>query len=204
DKAQRCGLKPGDVRRLASTLVAGIVAGSLFQDQKVYSVVVIGTPDLQHSLTSVRELLLDTPDGGHVRLGDVADVSILPALDLVRHNSVSRNFDVTMSVRGRDRDAVVRDLKQRLKGISFPLEFHAEVLGGYEEQQSALGRLLSFGIAALIAIFLLLQAAFGSWRLAALTFFTLPLALVGGVLAMWSHGGGLTLGSLVGLFAVFG
>src|SRR6266700_4155853 len=84
-KAQRYGLKPGDVRRLASTLVAGIVAGSLFEGQKVFDVVVWGTPDTRQSLSSVRDLLLDTPNGGHVRLGDVADVSILPTQNMIHH-----------------------------------------------------------------------------------------------------------------------
>src|SRR5207247_6445485 len=67
-KAQRYGLKPGDVRRAVSTLVAGIEAGSLFEEQKVFQVVVWGTPNTRHSLTSIRELLIDTPSGTQLRL----------------------------------------------------------------------------------------------------------------------------------------
>jgi Cu/Ag efflux pump CusA len=107
-------------------------------------------------------------------------------------------------VSGRDLGSVVNDVNQRLQGIKFPLEYHAEVLGEYQERQAAQGRLLGFGMAAALAVFLILQIAFGSWRLAALAFFTLPSALVGGVLAAFATGGVISLGSLVGFFTVFG
>jgi Cu/Ag efflux pump CusA len=203
-KAQHYGLKPGDVRRLVSTLVAGITVGSLFEGQKVFDVVVWGMPDARQSLTSVRNLIIDTPDGSHVRLGDVADVSIQPTQNMIHHETVSRRIDVGLSVRGRDPGAVLSDVQQRLQRIQFPLEYHAQVLGAYQDQQAAFQRLLIFGIAAAIGVFLLLQAAFGSWRLAAALFFALPSALLGGVLATFATGDILSLVSLVGLLAVFG
>jgi CzcA family heavy metal efflux pump len=204
EKAQHYGLKPGDVRRLASTLVAGITAGSLFEGQKVFDVVVWGTPETRQSLSSVRALLIDTPGGGHVRLGDVADVSILPTQNMIQHETVSRRIDVSLNVRGRDPGAVLNDVKQRLQGINFPLEYHSRVLGVYEDQQATQGRLLSFEIAAAIGIILLLQAAFGSWRLAALAFFSLPFAIAGGVLAAFATSNIISFASLAGLLAVFG
>jgi Cu/Ag efflux pump CusA len=88
--------------------------------------------------------------------------------------------------------------------VSFPLEYHPELLGEYAERQAAEQRLLGFGLAALIGIFLLLQAAFGSWRLALVSFVTLPAALVGGVLAAYLGGGILSIGSLVGFLAILG
>ncbi|TMM01237.1 MAG: efflux RND transporter permease subunit [Actinobacteria bacterium] len=91
-----------------------------------------------------------------------------------------------------------------MAGVKFPREYHAEVLGESTELNAAQRRLSVFGIAAAIAIFLLLQAAFGSLRLAALTFLLLPMALVGGVLAVRLGGGVLSLGSLVGFLTVFG
>jgi len=203
-KAQRYGLKPGDVRRAASTLVAGIEAGSLFQDQKVFQVVVWGTPQTRYSLTSIRNLLIDTPGGGQVRLGDVADVRIVPTPNLIQHETVSRRIDVGLNVRGRDPDAVVSDIQQRLSAIKFPLEYRAAVLGAYQEQQADQRNLLLFGLAAAIGVFLLLQAAFGSWRLATLAFFALPSALLGGVLAAFAAGGMISFASLVGLLAVLG
>jgi Cu/Ag efflux pump CusA len=203
-KAQKYGLKPGDVRRAASTFVAGIDAGSLFQDQKVFQVVVWGTPQTRSSLTSIQNLLIDTPSGGQVRLGDVANVSIAPSPNLVQHETVSRRIDVSLNVRGRDPSAVASDIQQRIQGINFPLEYRAQVLGGYEQQQAAQRRLLGIGIAAALAIFLLLQAALGSWRLASVIFLTLPSALIGGVIAAFVAGSLASLVALVGLLAIFG
>ncbi|WIG60054.1 MAG: CzcABC family efflux RND transporter, transmembrane protein [Ktedonobacterales bacterium] len=202
--AQRYGLKPGDIRRAAAALVAGTEVSDIHRDGKVYDVMVVGTPETYNSLTNIREMLIDTPDGGQVRLSDVADVSILPTPNLIEREHNSRRIDVGIKVTGRDLGAVVHDVNARLRGVSFPLEYHAQVLGEYAERQEAQGRLFAFGLAAAIGVFLLLQAAFGSWRLATLAFFTLPSALVGGILAAFATGGIISLGSLVGFFTVFG
>jgi CzcA family heavy metal efflux pump len=203
-KAQHYGLKPGDVRRAAATLIAGTEVSDIHRDGKVYDVMVWGTPEARQSLSSIRDLLINTPGGSQVRLGDVAEVRILPTPNLIEREHDSRRIDVSLNARGRDLGAVVRDVQQRLSGIKFPLEYHAEILGEYQERQAAQERLLIFGIASAIGVFLLLQAAFGSWRLASLAFFTLPSALVGGVLAALAAGGVISLGSLVGFFTVFG
>jgi Cu/Ag efflux pump CusA len=200
-KAQRHAIKPGDVRRAATTLLSGIQVGSLFEQQKVFDVVVWGTPDTRNSLTSVRRLLIDTPTGGHVRLEDVADVRIAPSPGVIKRQNVSRYVDVAANVGGRNRDDVVADVERRLHGVAFPIEYHAEVLSA---DRQPVGRLISIGIAAAVGIFLLLQAFLGSWRVAALSFTTLPIAVAGGALAALATGGGLSLGSYIALFAVFG
>lgn len=203
-KAQHYGLKPGDIRRAAGVIVAGAEVSDIHRDGKVYDVMVTGIPQLSMSLDSIRDLLLDTPDGGQVRLADVAEVSVLPTPNLIVREHNSRRIDVSLNSKGRDLGAVVNDVKQRLEGISFPLGYHAEVLGEYQERQEAQNRLLLLGLACAIGVFLLLQASFGSARLAALTFFTLPSALVGGLMAAFATGGIISLGSLVGFFTVFG
>ncbi len=204
-KAQLYGLKPGDVRRAASTFVAGVDAGSLFEEQKVFQVVVWGTPNTRHSLNSIRDLLIDTPNGGQVHLGDVASVNIAPTPNLIQHETVSRRIDVSLNVHGRDPSAVASDIKQSLQGIKFPLEYRAEVLGGYQEQQAAQIRLLGVGIAAALLIFLLLQVGFGgSWQLASVIFLALPSALFGGVLVAFVTSNLISLAALCGLFTVFG
>ncbi len=203
-KAQRYGLKPGDVRRAAGVFVSGNEVSDIHRDGKVYDVMVWGTPDTRASLTSIRNLLIDTPNGGQVRLGDVATVQILPTPNLIDREENSRRIDVSLNVSGRDLGAVANDVKQRLQRVNFPLGYHAEMLGVYAERQSAQSSLLGIGIAAALGVLLLLQIAFGSWRLAFLAFFTLPSALVGGVLAAFATGGIISLGSLVGFFTVFG
>ena len=93
------------------------------------------------------------------------------------------------SVEGRDLGSVVNELNDKLKGVSFERGYHAEVLGEYNERQAAQSRLLTSSIIAGVLILLLLQTSFRSWRLAILVFLTLPMALVGGVLAAWLAGG---------------
>jgi Cu/Ag efflux pump CusA len=203
-RAQRYGIKPGDVRRAEATYLSGIVVGSLFEKQKVFEVVVRGTPNVRRSLTDIRNLLIDTPTGGHVRLGAVADVRIRPTLQVIQREASSRRIDVTADVSGRSIGAVKDDVKRRIRQVKFPLEYHAQVIGSADGPQASAMRLLGFGIVAAIGIFLLLQAVFGSWRLASLAFLTLPLALVGGEIAALIAGGTVSLGALAGFLAVFG
>jgi Cu/Ag efflux pump CusA len=196
------GLKPGDIRRQATTLLSGLNVGNLFEEQKVFEVVVWGVPEIRHNLTNINELLLDTPDGGQVPLGEVADVRIVPAETMIKRDAVSRYIDIRANLSGRNFATVVANIKDRLQRVDFPFEFHAEVLSDSVERQAALQRLLAVAVAAVIGIFLLMQAAFGSWRLAFFVFLTLPMALTGGVLAAFIGGGILSLGSLVGFLAV--
>jgi CzcA family heavy metal efflux pump len=200
--AERYGIKPGDVRRAAATLLSGTEVGSLFEEQKVFGVVVWGTPENRNSLSSIRELLIDTPGGGHVRLGDVAQVRVAPSPAVIRHESVSRYLDVAANVDGRSTGSVEEDVERRLQEIQFPLEYHAEVLD--PEGRTPQGRLIAVGIAAAIGVLLLLQASFGSWRLAFLAFLAFPFALSGGALGTLADGGTLSLGSLVGFIALLG
>jgi Cu/Ag efflux pump CusA len=149
--------------------------------------------------------MVDVPGGGQVKLEDVADVRIKPAPSVIRHDNVSRSIDVTASISGRSLDAVVDDVETALKTqMSFPLEYHAEVLGDHADRQAAQRRTGIIALIAAVVIFLLLQAAFGSWRLAATTFLTLPMALVGGVLGVLLSGGILSLGALVGFVLLLG
>jgi Cu/Ag efflux pump CusA len=112
---------------------------------------------------------------------------------------VGANIDGT-----RDLGSVVNDFEGRLENVKWPPEFRAELLGEHTERQAATRRMMLYGLAAGIGIFLLLQASFGQWRLATLSFLTLPIALVGGVLAAYLTGGIISLGSLVGFFTVLG
>ena len=202
--AERYGLKPGDVRRAAAALAASEEVNDTWQNGRVFDVRVWGVPEIRSSLTDIRGLLIDTPEHGQVRLSDLATVEIRETPNSIRREDASRRIDVGANVRGRDLGAVVGDVEAALATVDFQLGYHPEVLGEYAERQAVQDRLIGFGLAAVIGIFLLLQAAFGSWRLAAFAFFTLPSALVGGVLAAWLTGGVISLGSLVGFFTVYG
>jgi Cu/Ag efflux pump CusA len=189
------------VRRAATTLLSGLVVGSLFEQQKVFDVVVWGVPSVRANLTSIRQLLIDTPGGGQVRLGDVAAVRIAASPGIIKRQDVSRYVDVGASVSGRDRDAVVRDVQGSLQSLRFPIEYHAEILAADTQPT---WRLISIAIAAVVGMLLLLQVLLGSWRLATFAMLTLPLAVLGAPAAVLAAGGKLSFGSYIGLFAVFG
>jgi CzcA family heavy metal efflux pump len=202
--AERYGLKPGDVRRAAGILLAGEEAGDIFRDGKAYDVQVWSTPETRQSLTDILNVLIDTPDGRRVLLAEVASVEVKPTPNLIQHEGGSRRIDIGAHVQGRDLGEVVREVQDKLDGMQFPLGYHAEMLGEFQERQSAQNRILIFGIAAIVIIFLLLQGTLDSGRLALLVLLTLPTALVGGLLAAFVTGRIISLGSLVGFLTVLG
>jgi CzcA family heavy metal efflux pump len=205
EAAKYYGIKPGDVRRAASTLIAGVEVGDIYEHHgRTYEVYVWSTPETRNSVSDIRELLIDTPAGGHVRLADVADVRIGPVPNVIAREGMSRRINIEANVRGRDLAAVAQDVGSVLKTIEFPLGHHPELIGEYAELQAAREHLLIASVLAAIGIFLLLQVCFGSWRLATFAFLTLPSALVGGVLAAFFSIGVISLGALVGFLTVFG
>jgi CzcA family heavy metal efflux pump len=203
-KAAKYGLKPGDVRRQAATIIASDEVGDVFRDGKVTGVVVWSVPQERNNLSSVTDLPLDTANGGKIKLGDIAAIKVVPNPNIVTRELGSRYINVSANVKGRDLGAVVADIKQGLKKVTYPRGEHSELLGEYKERQSAQSSLLTTAIIAAIAILLLLRASFGSWRLATFTMLTLPMALVGGAIAIYFGGGVVSIGALVGFFTVFG
>jgi CzcA family heavy metal efflux pump len=204
DAAARYEIVPGDVRRAAATLLSGIQVGSLFDEQKVFDVVVWGTPDVRHDVSSVEDLAIDLPTGGQVRLGDVASVRIGSSPTVIRHVDVSRSIDVTSDVSGRDLSAVVDDVQRSLREIDFPMEYHATLVGDFAADQAADREAWGFGIGAAIAVLLLVQAAIGNWRLAALVFVILPLSLSGGLVGALIGGRVISIGSVAGFLVILG
>jgi Cu/Ag efflux pump CusA len=204
DKALQYGLKPGDVRRVSGSLMAGNEVGDIFIKGRTYDVHLWTTPEWRHSLTSIEQMLIETPTGKRVRLGEVADVRILPTPNIIKREGGSRRIDVEANVKGRDLASVAQDVQQRLQTVRFPLGYRAVLQGEYVELKAAQRHLLLFAGLALLGILLLLQLSFRSWRLAILSFLTLPSALVGGVLAAYASGGVISLGSLVGFLSVLG
>jgi CzcA family heavy metal efflux pump len=203
-KAQQYGINPGDVRRTAATYFSGLNVGNLYQEQKVFDVVVKGTPSLQTGPNSLNDMLIDTQTGDEVRLGDIAEVRVVPYPTVIRHDATLRSLDVTAEVQGRDLGAVLKDVRDRVQKVQMPLEYHTEIVSGAAEQADHNLQTAGLALAVLIGMFLLLQAALVSWRLATLALATLPLSVAGGVLVAFFVGGIMTLGVLLGLVAVLG
>jgi CzcA family heavy metal efflux pump len=203
---RRYGVKPGDVRRAVSTLVSSEEVGDIFRAGRAYDVHVWSKPESRRNLSDIRNLPIDTPSGTTVRLADVAHVNVRPTINIIKHEQTARRIDVSAGVaKGASLSSAADAVRDKLKEIKFPEGMHAELKGEAVESEHAQDRLLLFGAIAAVVIFLLLQAAFGSVRIATLFFLTLPMALVGGVLAVYLISDSiLSLGSFVGFLTVFG
>jgi CzcA family heavy metal efflux pump len=204
EKAHKYGLKPGDVRRAATTQVALEEAGDIHIANRTYDVNVWSIPAARRSLTDIKNLLIDTPGGGHVRLEEVADVRVAPTPNVVNRENLGRRMDVDANVRGRPLGTVYSDVQAALAKIDFPHEYYPVLLGEYTERLAVQRKMLISAIIAGIAIFFLLHTSFKNARLAMLSFLLLPSALVGGVLAAWLGDGIISLGSIVGFLTVLG
>lgn len=202
DKAREHGLKPGDVRRAASSLVSGITVGSLFEEQKVFDVVVLGSPDVRNNLTDVRNLLIDTQNGKQVRLADIADVKTVASPGVIRRQGVSRRIDVDADVDDANVGTVSREVSRRIQDVAFPFEYHAQVVGEHFARREGLRSLYNYLVAAALIGFLILQSALGSWRLAAVALACVPIALLGSIMAVALGGWEITLGSVLGFVTV--
>ena len=202
--AQKAGIAPGDVRRAAAALVQGIEVGNLYEQQKVFSVVVKGAASTRNSLDSVRDLIIDTPSGGHARLGDVAQVTMVGNESVILHDDTSRRVDVKADIQGRPLSEIQHDIDASLQQMQFPISYHAEILTKYAQQQSNFQWLWLLAAIAAAGILVLLQTASGSWRLAAPLFLGLILALSGGVLVAAATGAVNSLIALVAFAVVLG
>jgi Cu/Ag efflux pump CusA len=133
-KAEQYGLTPGEVRRAAAYVISGQEVGDIHVANRTYDVNVWSTPETRHSLTSLLELPIDTPDGRQVRLGDVADVRIVPTPNAINREGLARRINVEADVEGRDLGSVVNEVEAALDEIEFPLGYYPELLGEYAER----------------------------------------------------------------------
>lgn len=204
DRAQEVGLKPGDVRRRAATLVSGIVVGNLFEEQKVFDVVVWGVPEIRQTVQDIRDIPIPTDRGAIVTMADVADVRVAPNIAVINHDSVLTYVDVLARVGNRAVADVAADIESAIAQQTFPLEYYALVLDGFATERAELTTVAVIVAAVAITVYLLLQAALNSWRLATLIFLLLTIAPGGALLALWITGVDLSLGSLAGVIAIGG
>ena len=200
--AANSGLKPGDVRRAAAALFAGLEVGKIFEQQKVFDVVVWSPDDIRASVTGLTNMLVETPSSGQVRLGELSDIRVVSTPTVIRHERSSPYIDVTANVAGRDIGAAVSDVERRLADVRFPLEHHPEILGEFAERRMAQTRMLAVVVGSAVGIFLLLQALLGSWSMSAVTVAALLASLSGGVISALAFGGEVSIGSMVAFLGV--
>lgn len=205
DIAAQFGLTARDIIRASSTLMNGQKVGEIYDDQKIYSVVVWGKEPVRRDVDSLRQLMIDTPSGAQVPLSDVADISIEPTPNAIQREGASRRIDVLCNADGRDLGSVARDIEQRVTTkVRFGHGYHPEFLGEYAEAQASKQRLLGLSLLSFCGIGLLLYVDFQSIRSVLLIVLALPFALIGGIAGAFIGGGVISLGSLIGFVTVFG
>jgi Cu/Ag efflux pump CusA len=204
EKAAQFGLTAGKIREAVNLYQKGIKVGEFFENQNIFDVVVWGSPEVRSNINELRSLMVDIPAGGLVPLSEVADIKISPVPNQIAREFASRYTEVTCNVEGRDLGRVARDIQEKIQNVSFERGYHPELLGEYTAQKESKNRILTLSLLAFIGIFIILQADFGSTRLALTVFSGLPFALTGGVIVALLSGGILSLGSLIGFITVLG
>ncbi len=205
EAASQFGLTPGVLMRSVTTLVNGLQVGEIYRDQAIFGVFVVGEKRLRTDLSTLGELMVDTPSGAQVPLKSVAHLAIVPAPNEIKREGASRRIDITCNVDGRDLASVATDIENAvLSGVQFKTGYHPEFLGEYAEAKASRQRLLLLSLGSILAITVILYIDFNSWRLVLLILLALPLALLSGVLGVFASGGIISLGSLVGFVTVLG
>lgn len=198
------GLTAGEIRRAAATLIQGTKVGEVYRDQRSIDVAVWGETHIRSDLHALRDLLIVARGGEAVRLGDLADVRIVPAANEIKRENGSRRIDVTMNITGADLGVVATEVERRVRELQFANGYYPEFLGEYAALQDSRQQLLGLSVLCLAGILLLVWLEFRCLRHVALVALSLPFALLGGVLAVLLSGGVMSLGALVGFVTVLG
>jgi cobalt-zinc-cadmium resistance protein CzcA len=201
----RVGLAPGDVVRAVRVGLVGQQESQIWLGQRRYDLVVKLRDDRRDSFDAIRTLLIDGHDGRKIPLGQLAEMTTTFGPAGIRREAGSRRIAVEASVSGRDLGSTANDVRQVLTDqLTLPPGYFFD-LGGRVESQARASRALVLAIgAALFGVFVLLLVALGSASEAALILGTVPIAFVGGVIALLVAGETWNVSSLVGLIGLFG
>jgi heavy metal efflux system protein len=200
----RFGLAVADVQGVVATALGGRESGSVFEGDARYDIVVRLPEARRDDLRALERLPIPLPAGGQVPLGEVAELSIAPGPNQVSREDGKRRIVVTANVRGRDLGSFVGEAQTAIKQVAVPPGYWLDYGGTFEQLQSASER-LSIVVPVTLALILgLLVLAFGSLRDALVIFSGVPLALTGGVLALWLRDIPFSISAGVGFIALSG
>ncbi|MDO8272024.1 MAG: CusA/CzcA family heavy metal efflux RND transporter [Gammaproteobacteria bacterium] len=201
----RYGLNVADVQDYVSMAMGGESAGLIFEGDRRFELVVRLPEVLRNDINSMGELPVPLPGGGYVPLAELAMLEIAPAPNQISRESGKRSIVVTANVRDRDLGSFVAEVEQRvLKQVDLPAGYWLEYGGTFEQLESASQRLSIVVPLTLLMILGLLVMALGSFRDALIIFTGVPLALTGGVLALWLRDMPLSISAGVGFIALSG
>jgi CzcA family heavy metal efflux pump len=204
DRVARAGTHRGELAETMEDALAGKKVTQVLEGQRTYDVVV-RYPQRERDEESLRELLIDVPDHSLLPLGMLATVRRDVGPNTIVRENTQRKMVIMANVSGRDLGSVVDDIrKQVARNIQLPEGYHVVYGGQFESQERASRTLMLLGLAVIVGIFLVLQIAFESSARALVIMTNLPLALIGGVIAVFSTDRILSIGSLVGFITLFG
>ncbi len=202
-RAARYGLNIGDVEDVIETGLAGKAATELWEGEKHFSVV-LRLPEGERSLANLKKVLVDTPDGLHIPLEQVASFKETGGSMNISHENGTRLSAISIFIKGRDMGSVVADMQASLRKIPLPAGYFVTWSGEFENQQRAMKRLMLVVPVSVFLIFILLFDAFQSIKSALLILLNVPFALIGGILALLLTGIPLSVSAAIGFIALFG
>ncbi len=208
-KAARYGLNVTDIQEVVAAAVGGSRAGTLFDGDRRFDIVVRLPETLRTDIDAIRRLPVTLPAAGNgrsgfIRLSEVADLELAPGPNQISRENGKRRVVVTANVRGRDIGSFVAEAEQAIADVRLPTGYWMSWGGSFENLQSAAQRLQLLVPAALLLVFALLYAVFGNLKDGLLVFTGIPFALTGGVLALWLRGIPLSISAAIGFIALSG
>jgi cobalt-zinc-cadmium resistance protein CzcA len=205
DRLARFGIPVAQVMDLVADAVGGVEAGQVIRGNERYDILVRLAPRHRDSVDAIGDLILAAANGAWVRLRDVAQVAIESGPPQIRRDDVQRRVVIEANVEGRDMGSVVAEIDRRVaEEIDLPAGYSLAFGGQFESQRRAQQRLMIVVPLSLGLIFLLLYFAFHSVGQALLVMLNVPLALIGGVAALYASGLYLSVPGSIGFIALFG
>ena len=209
-KAARYGMTVGDIAQDIRMSLNGEILSSVQEGSRTFDLSVRLEQTARNSVEAIRDLLVDAPglnpDGkAKIPLREVADVAVQDEPYSINRESVQRLIVVGFNVQGRDLSSVIRDTQSKIGAqVKLPSGYHIEYGGQFESQRQANQTLLSFGLLALFGAAILLYKVFGTLREALLVLFNLPLAMIGGIVALYLAGANMSVAAVIGFITLFG
>ncbi len=201
----RYGLNVEDVNDMIEAVVAGKQAGIVYEGEQRFNLVVRLNEDAGKNIESIKNLLLTAPNGSRVPLGQIADFKLVDASAQISREDTRRRIGVELNVRGRDIGSFVAEAQAAIeKDVKLPPGYYLKWGGQFENLERAISRLMIVVPIALFLIFVLLFTTFNSVKQAALIYTSIPLAAIGGILALWLRGLPFSISAGVGFIALFG
>ena len=199
------GVSVEDLAEAVDVAFTGEVASQVMEGQQSYDMIVRFDEKHRGTIERLKNALFDTPTGPKVPLSQLAEVVYERGPNAISRENVQRKIVVQANVSGQDLRSVIDQIQQRLaSNLTFPQGYYVEFGGQFESEQSATRYLTLFSLIAIAAIFLILYVEFNNARVALLIMVNLPLALIGGLWAVYLTSGIISVASLVGFITLFG